>query len=245
MRIPHLFLDPGTLAADPVCIEGLAHHHLSNVLRVRCGDRLVLLDNRGGAWHACVESVEKRRTIARIEAEAPCAPDPPIHITVAQALSKGDKFEQVVQHGTEIGASAFIPLLTERTAYRMEARTAADKLARWQQIAQSAAEQCCRPRIPDVHPPERFQGLVDRAAEYECAILLHPHGLPPTRESAPSQVRVLLLIGPEGGFSDCEVAQAVDRGVRVLSLGPYILRTETAALVALSQMLYGWQQGGG
>lgn len=241
--IRRLFLPPTKFNDGKVQIDGPEYHHLVNVLRARPGETLVLLDNSGRAWHAEIVAVEKRAALARITGAAEVATEPSLHITVAQALGKGNKFEQVVQHGTEVGASAFIPLSTERAVVRLDARTAAEKRRRWQRIAQGAAEQSGRSKVPpvaDVTPLSKLQEDFGRSA---MSFVLHPEGEPLSsvlrdRSGSLSGFAALLVVGPEGGFSPVELEQARQRGARVVSLGPYTLRTETAALVAISQILY-------
>src|SRR5262245_17765384 len=145
-----LFLSPEQFSGDTARIAGSDHLHLARVLRVRIGDALVLLDNAGNAFHAVVTAVEKTETNARIEDRAEMPPEPPVFLIVAQALGKGDKFETVIQHGTEAGANAFVPVRAERSVVDIPANRIADRVARWRQIAKGAAEQSGRARIAGV-----------------------------------------------------------------------------------------------
>lgn len=247
-----LFLDPALLTAETVQIDGSEAHHLLNVLRVRAGESLLLLDNQGHAFHAEITATEKRTVTARLLGAAETAPEPSVPITVAQALGKGDKFEQVVQHGTEAGATAFLPLQTERSIVRLNAREADSKQVRWSLIAKGAAEQSGRSRIPSVGSVTTLSDLTRRFTEYTKVLLLHAEGTSlkealgvgrwtlgePPSERPTSHTQYLLLVGPEGGFAPREVEQAQAAGAQVVSLGPYILRTETAALIAVSQLLF-------
>src|SRR5438067_12401011 len=149
----HNLILPGADLSQPsLTIDGPDAHHLSNVLRVKAGEILTLLDNAGRACLAEVMETGKKSLSVCLLGSVDAPPEPPIHITVAQALGKGDKFEQVIQHATEIGASSFIPLITERTIARLESRDSNNKFARWSQIAKSAAEQAGRGRIPTIQP---------------------------------------------------------------------------------------------
>jgi 16S rRNA (uracil1498-N3)-methyltransferase len=238
-----LFLPPSKFNDGHVRIDGPEYHHLVNVLRARPGETLVLLDNSGRAWHAKLVSMEKSAAVAQITGAAKVAAEPSVHITVAQALGRGDKFEQVVQRGTEVGASAFIPLSTERAVVRLDAHTAAEKRRRWQRIAQGAAEQSGRSKIPPVAEVTPLSKLQEDFGRSAMVLLLHPDGerlssVLRDRSGSLSGFAALLLVGPEGGFSSIEVEQARRTGARVVSLGPHTLRTETAALVAVSQILY-------
>ena len=238
-----LFIPPEQITGETACIRDTDHLHLTRVLRARPGDTVLLLDGRGNAFQARLVSVEKHETTARIESAVVMPPEPPIFLTVGQALGKGDKFEQVIQHGTEAGACAFVPVRAERSVVDIPAAKVADRLTRWRQIAKGAAEQSGRSRIPEVTAPQTLQESFQAAANDTQAWLLHTDettvGLRKTLEafSAPP-TRLLLLIGPEGGWSPAETAQAHAAGALLVGLGPRILRTETAALVAISQIIY-------
>lgn len=232
----NLILPEADLTAATLTIEGADQHHLVNVLRVRVGEELVVLDNRGGAVRAEITTVGKRSLTVQTLGAAEIPAEPLCRVTVAQALGKGDKFEQVIQHGTEIGAFAFLPLMTERTVVRLDVKEADGKRLRWQGIAKGAAEQSGRARIPAVLPVLTFRALVALFSEYDAVLLLHPGGLPLAARTL-SAASVLLLVGPEGGFSPEEIAAAEQGRAYITALSPYVLRTETAALVALSCLL--------
>lgn len=242
-----LFVPGANLQAATLEIGEPDFHHLIRVLRMRVGDPLVVLDNAGSAVHAEISAIQKRSFTARLGSAAEVAPEPSIHITVAQALGKGDKFEQVIAHNTEIGASAFIPLETERAVVRLTPEEAKVKRARWNLVAKGAVEQAGRARIPSITPLQTLSELVCRFDEYARVIVLHPCGVhlacvldEKKEERGDDSIAspLLLVIGPEGGFSPDEVNSMRKAGAHVVSLGPYILRTETAALVAISQILY-------
>jgi 16S rRNA (uracil1498-N3)-methyltransferase len=238
-----LFLPIAQFAGDTVSILGADHTHLVRVLRARPGAVITLLDNRGNAFRAVLVSIDKAETQARIEARIPTPPEPAVFITVAQALGKGDKFEQVIQHGTEAGASAFVPVRAERCVVEFPQARAAERIARWRQIARGAAEQSGRARIAEVEAPLRLEELLERATGPEdLGLFLHPG-----EETVPLRAalgrpdrpsRLWLAIGPEGGWSPKEVASARQANWVPVTLGARILRTETAALVAISQILY-------
>ncbi len=244
----HLFLEPGAFETeDSVRITGNEFRHLSTVLRMREGERIVLLDNRGGAWKARLTEFQKSSLIAVLEEAVSLPSEPPIKITVAQALGKGDKFEQVLQHGTEVGAGAFFPIQAERSVVEIPASKVADRLERWRSIAKGAAEQSKRLRIPEVRQPVSLPGFF-KQGNVPPAALLHPapDALPlwvwlSRHASSPA---LSLLIGPEGGWTDREVSAAAASNGTPVSLGGRVLRTETAALAALSQILFEIERAG-
>ena len=240
----HLFIPAEQFSGESARICGADHLHLARVLRARPGDSLLLLDNLGNAFQAALVSLDKTETLARIEKIVTLPPEPPVFLTVAQALGKGDKFEQVIQHGTEAGASRFVPLQAERCIVAIPADKVAERVARWQQIAKGAAEQSHRLRIPDVTLLQKFADWAQGETESVPAMLLDPGPdavpLASVLKSLPAfPARLTLAVGPEGGWSANELTQAASL-LRV-SLGPRVLRTETAALVAISQILYHFQ----
>lgn len=238
-----LFLPPEQIVGETACLRDNDHLHLTRVLRARPGEKVLLLDGQGNAFQARLVSVEKHETTAHIESVVEMPPEPPIFLTVGQALGKGDKFEQVIQHGTEAGASGFVPVRAERSVVDIPSAKVADRVTRWRQIAKGAAEQSGRSRIADVSAPQTVQELLRTTANDTQALMLHTDettvSLRRTMEawSVPPK-RLLLLVGPEGGWSPAETAQARSAGAWLVGLGPRILRTETAALVAISQILY-------
>ena len=231
-----LFVPPGALDSSEVLIAGPDFHHLVHVLRVKTGEAILLLDGVGTVRESVIQSLGKRELTARVTGPAPKPPDPPVHVAVAQALGKGDKFEQVIQHGTELGASEFIPLITARTVVKPDSGPA--KLERWRAIAKGAAEQSGRARIPSVQPSCNLRDILTDARD---SVLLDPSGrslasILSGRENV-EQSSWLLLVGPEGGFTPEEVEAARAAGADIVSLGPFTLRTETAALGAISRLM--------
>ncbi|HLV79666.1 MAG TPA: 16S rRNA (uracil(1498)-N(3))-methyltransferase [Chthonomonadaceae bacterium] len=237
------FLPPDQIRGDTAHILGGDFSHLTRVLRARVGETVILLDNAGNAFQAVVVTLGKAEAVARIICQVEAPAEPAVFLTVAQALAKGDKLEQVIQHGTEIGAGAFVPVRAERCVAAIAAGRAAERGARWSQIAKGAAEQCGRARIPEIAEPLSFTALLSQTAGDAPGLLLHLAddavplrtwlaGLP-----APP-ARLLLAVGPEGGWSPAEVSAARAANWSLVSLGRRVLRTETAALVALSQILY-------
>ena len=239
-----IFLPPGQFQGDAARISGADHLHLARVMRAKVGEKVVLLNGAGQAFAAVVTEIGKNETTARIENAVEMPPEPPIYITIAQALGKGDKFEQVVQRGTEAGASAFIPIRAERSVADIPAAKIPDRLERWRQIAKGAAEQSGRSRIAEIGEPLTFMQLTKQAQADEIPLLiLHTDGNAPSLravlEAGLTQApRVILAVGPEGGWSAAEVSAALASNHTAVTLGPRILRTETAALVAISQILY-------
>jgi len=217
---------------------------IRKVLRLSAGDRVSFLDGEGGHYICRLDAGRSGRLSAEIIEVREATGDLPLHLEVALPLIKGDRFEWAVQKLTELGASKVVPLVSERTVARSKSDA---RLARWQSIAREAAEQCERATVPPVVMPvelaDYWQSRAGREAsrlDIVCAErrdvptlerILHSReiaGAPPTDIS--------VTIGPEGGFSDTELDQASRLGLTMVSLGPRILRAETAAVAAACQI---------
>jgi 16S rRNA (uracil1498-N3)-methyltransferase len=215
-----------------VRVEGAAFHHL-RVLRVEKGERLEAFDGSGRAFDAEVLAVEKDHALLRLGPARTVAPGRPIDIV--QALPKGDKLELVLQKGTELGAHAFHPVVSERSVLRLSPARAEERRRRWQRIVSEAARQCGRNDVPVVHP---VRPLVDavRALPIGTRVLVLDEEERRVRlaEAAGRDAPLALVIGPEGGLSRAEVSALNDLGAALVSLGPLVLRTETAALAGIA-----------
>jgi 16S rRNA (uracil1498-N3)-methyltransferase len=224
-------------------------HQLDSVLRFRPGDPLVLFDGRGGEWQTETLSLRRGESTARLLRFAPGRPEPALRLTLCQAMIKADRFEWVLQKGTELGVAAFLPLLTRRVvgaggkgspAERTRERLL--KAERWRRIVVEATEQCGRTVIPEIHEPRALRTAL---AGNQPSVICWEGGhdalsLRDALARAGDQVarrgaqvsEAQILIGPEGGFTDEEVAIATEAGAVPATLGPRVLRSETAAIAA-------------
>jgi len=209
--------------------------HLARSLRVRPGELITVCD-AAGTDHLCrVEAVEEGRVVAVVTQSRPASSETPFPVTLYVALSKGDKMESVIQKGVELGAAAFVPVLTARCVSRPDEKSAAKKLERWNKIARAAAEQSGRGLVPPVEAVLPFAAAVGRLAAEPLPILFYENADQPLGPALRGIAGgVGLMTGPEGGFEPAEVELARQQGVRVCSLGPRILRCETAPLAALA-----------
>ena len=228
------FVDPAAIADDQVTLEGADAHHAATVLRLRPGAAVTVLDGQGRELVCVAEVVEKRRLTLRVTRTSH-PPPPPVEITLYQGLAKGDKLEWVIQKATELGATRIVPLAAARSIAKLEPARVAGKLARWRAIAREAAEQSERATIPEVSAPVTLAGLT-LPPEMLALVLAEratgaslPHALP----AAPPRA-IALFVGPEGGWDPAELASLASLGAAPVSLGPRILRTETAGLAALA-----------
>ncbi|SDL59851.1 16S rRNA m(3)U-1498 methyltransferase [Franzmannia pantelleriensis] len=224
-----------SVGGDVVLPEGAARH-VGRVLRMRPGERLALFDGRGQEADAVLVEAERKRVVARVEAVAPGRSESPLVVHLGQAISKGDRMDYAIQKAVELGVAAITPLYTEHGDVRLKGEREAKKLAHWQAVAVSACEQCGRASVPPVHPPQPLGDWL-AARDEALRLVLHP-ATDGAFESTEAAASVALLIGPEGGLSPAEVDAARHAGFSPLTLGPRILRTETAPVVALTLLQY-------
>lgn len=230
-------------------ITGDDAHHLIKVLRTQPGDQFICSD--GSSREVLVEAVDcsKERVTATIIEELQMNSEPSCEVWIAQSLPKGDKLETVIQKCTEIGAARFIPFTSERTVVQYDQKKEAKRQQRWQKIAKEAAEQSHRNRVPEIDKPRTWKQLLQLIPDLQLALICYEQEDSLTFKSLLQAYKplgnILIIIGPEGGFSERELAEAEAAGCRSVSLGRRILRTETAAMVALTCILYESGEMGG
>lgn len=215
-------------------------HHLLRVMRAEAGAPFTVV--AGGMEYQCeLESVADGLAVGRVRESRRAAGEPPVAITLFQGLAKGEKMETVIQHGTEIGISRFAPVTSARSVVKLEPKKAAERVERWQRIAREAAEQCRRGAVPEVSTLLTWKQAVARCGEFDLALVPWEEGgegLRAALERKPDARKIALFIGPEGGLAPDEVALAREQGAIPVTLGPRILRTETAPLAAASAILF-------
>jgi 16S rRNA (uracil1498-N3)-methyltransferase len=214
-------------------LTGTAANHIARVLRLRVGDPLILFDDAGGEFAATVDALLRHTVRVTVGDFLPVDRESPLHVTLAQGISRGERMDIVVQKATELGVKRIVPVTAERTVVRLNAAQAANRLRHWRAIAIAACEQCGRNRLPEITPPMGLQEFLVSGHPEGLRLILSPSGGRKARD-LPASSAVTLLIGPEGGLSDAEHAAALAAQFQGLSLGPRILRTETAALAALA-----------
>jgi 16S rRNA (uracil1498-N3)-methyltransferase len=238
------FVRPEQITEGRVTLDADDAHHLRTVLLAKAGDEIAILDGTGQEWTATLEGVAKTRATARLGVPFQPQTEPQTQITVAQALPKtADKMEQVLQRGTEIGAAHFWAYESERSLSHLTGERHGKRLARWQSIVKTAAEQAHRALLPTVRAECQLRDVLQAAAGYDLVLMAHPEDqATPLREAIGTRAAsVLILIGPESGFASSEVSLAQKSGIQIVTLGPRILRTETAALVMTAQILFAWE----
>jgi len=237
------FVRPEQITGSSVSLDADDAHHLRVVLKAAAGASLVVLDGSGREWAGVLTELGKTRAVANLSEPTSPNTETRTRITVAQGLPKiADKMESVLQHGTEIGVAAFWGMETARSQTHLTGERQAKRLTRWQGIVKTAAEQSRRTLLPDVQARHTFADVCHAAPEFDLSLVAWEgeteHTLRGVLELKPSPKSVLIVIGPEGGFTDKEAEAARRAGLQTVSLGPRILRTETAALALAAQIIY-------
>ncbi|MCC6168502.1 MAG: 16S rRNA (uracil(1498)-N(3))-methyltransferase [Caldilineaceae bacterium] len=236
--LQRFFLDTAWTGVGSVLDLTPLHHQLARVLRAQPGTRIVLLDGQGRACLAEVGQIDRQRAAGRVVALLPAPPEPTVQVTLYQCALKADKLEWVWQKATELGVARLAPVVSRRAVVR-PVEALAKRQERWAAIVREAAEQSHRGALPELLPPMSFDEAM-RTAQGVRLLSWETAGDCPGIGAALAQTQpaaVSLLIGPEGGLDADEVETAADAGWQVVTLGPRILRAETAALAALTLVM--------
>ena len=238
MPTPRIYTPQTLITGQSLELQDQAAVHLGRVLRMTAGDPVRLFNGDGHEYLSVISSQSKKTITLAIQQQSP--QDLPLtpRLHLGQVMSKGDRMEFALQKATELGVDEITPLISERCEVRLKADRQDKKLDHWRKIIISACEQCGRNTVPTLNPIQTYDQWLEQSNAAQ-KLILHPHQTQPL--AAMAQPETLdLVIGPEGGFSELEVQQALDSGYQGLRLGPRILRTETAALTAISVLQYVW-----
>ena len=237
MRLSRFFID-APLALGQLQLPETQAHYIGRVLRHTAGDAVQLFDGSGREFLGELTEVDKKRVRVELRETFAGLGESPLRIHLGQGLSRGERMDWAIQKATELGASAISPIVSERCEVRLKDERADKRMAHWRQVAISACEQCGRSLIPTIHPPIGLDDWLEQV-EAELKLVLHPVAEPWASHARPGSLA--FLIGPEGGLTEAEVEQAKTHGFHAARLGPRVLRTETAPVVALSvaQQLWG------
>jgi 16S rRNA (uracil1498-N3)-methyltransferase len=239
MSEPRVYVDMVLADQATVTLGDAEYHHLVVVLRRIRGDAITLFNGRGGEYGANIETVGKRKLTARIWQFRDVARESPLDVTLAQAVSKGERMDYSIQKAVELGVTSIQPLITDHVVVRLDAERLARKQEHWQAVAVSAAEQSGRTVVPKVEPVMDLRDWIQAVSTDALRLVLSPAATPATLARKAGQP-VALLVGPEGGLSELELKLADMTGFTALALGPRVLRTETAGMVALAVLQSQW-----
>jgi 16S rRNA (uracil1498-N3)-methyltransferase len=210
-------------------------------LRARIGDRLVVFNGEGPEWPATITRIGKTSVTLELGESVGAAAESPLKIHLVQGISRGDRMDFVVQKATELGVKRITPVLTEYGVVKLNAERAEKRREHWQKIANSACEQSGRTRLPLIDTPLPMKNWFgDKPAKVDAQLILKPGAATPLTSIKAPETKVCVLIGPEGGFSDSEYIDAEVSGFTAVSLGPRVLRTESAAIATLAVLQSLW-----
>ena len=238
--MPRFFLSPDALAGPFAVLTGENAVH-AKVLRLKAGAAVPLCDGLGTDFSGVISDVSPGQISVVIQKAFPCPAESALCCAVYMAYAKQDKLEHVVQKATELGAAEIVAFPSARCVSRPDAKSLAKKIERWQKIASAAAEQSGRGQIPQVHSVQTYEAAVLRAAAADYSLFFYENEQTRTLHQVfqtPPTGSVSLMTGPEGGFTAEEVKLAQGAGMQICSLGPRILRCETAPLCALTAVMY-------
>lgn len=239
----HRFHAPHSQISDSqITLDADEAHHLSRVLRLGVGERVFVFDGENSEWECEIGAVSKREALLNIIGKLDDDVESPLHLTLAQALIKGDKFDWVVQKATELGVTRIVPLITDNNDVRRVEERAEQKLERWRRISLEALKQCGRRRLVEIMEPIRFVHFCESSPAPN--LIFSERGGKPLRHIAAElqhPTRLSVCVASEGGWSDAELQAAEAHKFLAVHLGQRILRTETAAIaaVALAQHRFG------
>lgn len=238
MRIPRIHTDQALSAGRELVLTGNAAHHAGRVLRMEAGQWLTLFNGDGLDYQAEILEAGRKSLQVYITESSDPGTESPLTITLGQVMSRGDRMDYAIQKATELGVTHIQPLTSDRCEVRLSGDRERKRVANWQQVAISAAEQCGRARIPDVAPPIKLAEWLN-GCNQDLRLVLHDRGSP-LGSATGTPGSIALLVGPEGGLDDHEIDAAHNSGFMPLALGPRVMRTETAPVAALSLCQWLW-----
>lgn len=241
-------IEPPVAGQESVLLNAKETHHAVKVLRLGPGDVVELLDGQGRSYRGIVAGMTKERLLVAMDQTMKPSSELgilPISITLAVSVIKPERMELLIQKACELGVSKLIPLLTERCVVKLSKERWDAKLMRWQRIAAESCKQCGQTRVPEIMRPENYEtflsALTKQGAFFIPTLAVPGNSFYEALKSSPGN-QILVLIGPEGDFTKKEVEQAIANGAKAVTLGPLVLRSETAALYTLSVLHFFYRE---
>lgn len=229
---PVFYAPPESIEGDSVTLSSVESRHAISVLRMSVADLVVVVDGLGNGWRGEISKISSGKKVTiRFHSQVRNFGEPNVRLTLASGLSTGQKFDLVVQKGTELGVNRFVPLITEKSKVKIDdPKRARTKVTRFESVALAAIKQCRRSFRPEVCMPTPFEKFLNEISPDTPTLIFHPSkgSKPFGHVSLGSPARVNVMVGPESGFSQKEIEAATERGAQLVSLGKRILRTETA-----------------
>ena len=246
----HFFVEPGQISDKSVIITGEDVNHIKNVIRLKVGDEISISNGIDGRDYRCgIASITDTEILCELRFIKEDGVELPSKVYLFQGLPKGDKMELIIQKMVELGVYEIIPVAMKRCVVRLDDKKAKSKIARWQGISEAAAKQSKRGVVPQIHDVMSYQEALEYAKEMDVKLV--PYEMEETLDGAsgmagtkqiieglkPGQ-SVAVFIGPEGGFEESEIQAAIDAGMKPITLGKRILRTETAGMTVMAWLMY-------
>ena len=241
MRIPRIYTAQALVVGTEILLPEQAGEHAVRVLRLERGHPLILINGDGFEYDAELASLAKRAVTAIIKQARAVDREAALPITLVQSIARGEKMDWILQKATELGVSRIVPLVTERTEVKLDEERAERRMAHWDSVIESACEQCGRTTLPALAPPQRIDRWLTTLESDGLRLAMIPEGETTVRELPSTDAGVIVVVGPEGGLSEQDVAMLRQADFLGLKLGPRILRTETAGVAAIAalQALHG------
>ncbi len=242
----YFYIEPAAVQKEPATLTGSQVRHIKNVLRLKPGSRICLVDGQGFEYDAIIRRFLVDGVELKITQKQHGKKESPVRISVAQALLKEKKMDRLLRHLCELGISHWIPFISERSVSVPGAKRSTTRRERWQKILQESIKQCHRAKLPQISKIKTFEGILNDGHDDYLKIVFYENedatlnSLITTAQQSQTQ-KILLILGPEGGFAEGEIEKARAAGCRIVGLGPRILRAETATIAActLAQYLFG------
>lgn len=237
------FADPSQIGETEIILTGPDVNHIRNVLRMRAGEELLVSDGQGREYHCILKEAAENEVRARICGKQEETAELPSKITLFQGLAKGDRMDFIIQKCVELGVYRIVPVETKRTVVKLDARKEESRRKRWRSISESAAKQSGRGIIPEIAEVKSFREALKEAGELDVRLIPYEKAedMAHTRQilsEIPEGAAIGIFIGPEGGFEEEEIEQAMAAGAEPITLGRRILRTETAGMAVLAMLGY-------
>ena len=242
MRLSRIYIGRPLRPGEEVLLPEQAGEHVARVLRLERGHPLILFNGDGHEYDATLATLAKRAVTAEVIDVRDADREAPLRLTLAQGIARGEKMDWILQKATELGVARIVPVVTERTEVKLDEERAGRRVAHWSQVIAGACEQSGRNRLPEIELPQRLDRWLGELGDTPALRLaLLPNGDSTLRQLPQMDNGAILVVGPEGGLSDHDVALLKQAGFLGLRLGPRVLRTETAGLTALAalQALFG------
>ena len=238
MRNPRIYSPQALAAGTVVELTDSAANHVGKVLRMKPEEQLILFNGDGVSFQGRIETVSRKCVVVALDHSLGNTTESPLSIHLGQTLSRGERMDYAIQKATEVGVTDITPLFSERCEVKLNKERQEKRIRHWQQIAISACEQCGRNCVPTIHPPLAvYDWVQQQTSDLKC--VLH-HRTEKKLEGFTPPTSISLLIGPEGGLTGDEIQQAEQHDFNALSLGPRVLRTETAPIAAITLFQYLW-----